>query len=249
MQNKVTHTAHMLSPQVLLRAYACGIFPMGEEGPDGTDDIFWCRPPQRAILPIDQAHISRRLRRQIRHQIREKDYDVRFNYDVPQVIQACAKPDLAAPYQASSRQIKQAASRQTTWLCPTLIKAYIALWKAGYVHSVEIWQDEAFAGGLYGVSLAGAFFGESMVSLKPNGSKLALVHLLAELWAQGLTLLDIQMMTPHLQRFGSIEIEADHYDNRLADALKETTRFQPPSLAQIEQTQQNLLNYLDSRVS
>ena len=240
MQNKVNHTAHMLSPQVLLRAYACGIFPMGEESPDGPEDIFWCRPPQRAILPIDKAHINRRLRRQIRQQIKENQYEVRFNYDVPQVIHACAKPDPSAP---------QAASRQTTWLCPTLIDAYIALWKAGYVHSVEIWQDEAFAGGLYGVSLAGAFFGESMVSLKPNGSKLALVHLLAELWAQGLKLLDIQMMTPHLQRFGAIEIEADHYDDRLAEALKETARFQPPSLAQIEQTQQNLLNYLDFRVS
>ncbi len=186
-----------LTPQVLLRAYAAGFFPMAEDREDPT--LFWVDPEQRGILPLDTFHVPRSLAKRIRHD----PFEVRINSAFVQVVESCAAP---------------ARGRETTWINDEIIALYSGLFAMGNAHSVECWQGDRLVGGLYGVSLGGAFFGESMFSRETDASKIALVHLVARLRVGGFVLLDTQFVTDHLKRFGTIEIPRQEYHRRLAAA-------------------------------
>ncbi|MBX8811931.1 leucyl/phenylalanyl-tRNA--protein transferase [Pseudochrobactrum algeriensis] len=193
-----------LSPELLLRAYASGIFPMSESADD--PEIFWVRPEQRGIIPLDKFHISRSLQRTLKRSPFEICYDTAFE----QVLEGCA-----------IRRDPNAG----TWINQTIRDGYIALHKAGHCHSVEAWQDGQLVGGLYGVSLGGAFFGESMFSHVTDASKVCLVHLVERLRAHGFKLLDTQFTTEHLQRFGAVEIPAKDYEDMLLPAILTPAQF------------------------
>lgn len=191
-----------LTPHLLLNAYSQGLFPMADE--DGS--IYWYDPDPRAIIPLDAFHVPRSLARRLRRGGFQIRYDTAFH----QVMIACATP---------------APGRERSWISPEFIKAYTELHELGFAHSVETWIEEKLAGGLYGVGLGGLFAGESMFSLVPEASKIALVHLVEHLRRRGFVLLDTQFMTEHLRRFGAIEISRQDYQERLAQALKVWTRF------------------------
>jgi leucyl/phenylalanyl-tRNA--protein transferase len=193
-----------LSPKLLIRAYTIGIFPMARTRSDRL--IHWVAPTKRGILPLDAVHVPRRLRRTVR----SERFTVRCDADFAAVIAACAA---------------SAPDRRETWINAEIERVYGDLHRMGFAHSVETWREGRLVGGLYGVALGGAFFGESMFSLERDASKVALVHLVARLVAGGFALLDIQFLTEHLQRFGAIEIAADLYQMRLAEALRRPARF------------------------
>jgi leucyl/phenylalanyl-tRNA--protein transferase len=195
-----------LTPDILVRAYAAGIFPMAESAED--PNIFWVDPERRGIIPLDQFHVPRRLRRTVR----SGAFSIRCDTAFEQVIRGCASP---------------AADRQRTWINEEIITLYHALFEQGLAHSVEAWQDGELVGGLYGVSLNAVFFGESMFSFRRDASKVALVHLVARLIQGGYTLLDTQFVTDHLQSFGAIEIPRADYRRRLNAALEQPALFQP----------------------
>jgi leucyl/phenylalanyl-tRNA--protein transferase len=195
-----------LTPDILVRAYAAGIFPMAESAED--PNIFWVDPERRGIIPLDQFHVPRRLRRTVR----SGTFSIRCDTAFEQVIRGCASP---------------AADRQRTWINEEIITLYHALFEQGLAHSVEAWQDGELVGGLYGVSLNAVFFGESMFSFRRDASKVALVHLVARLIQGGYTLLDTQFVTDHLQGFGAIEIPRADYRQRLNAALEQPASFQP----------------------
>jgi leucyl/phenylalanyl-tRNA---protein transferase len=187
-----------LTPDILIRAYAAGIFPMAEAADD--PELFWVDPRRRGILPLDAVHVARRLRRVIRQQI----FEIRCDSAFEDVIRGCAE--------ASEK-------RPNTWINDEIVRLYAGLFARGAAHSVECWRDGKLVGGLYGVSLGAAFFGESMFSRESEASKVALVHLVARLRLGGFRLLDTQFLTPHLARFGGIEITRRHYHRLLAEAL------------------------------
>jgi len=187
-----------LTPEILVRAYAAGIFPMAESADD--PELFWVDPRRRGILPLDAFHVARRLRRVVRQQI----FEIRCDTAFEDVIRACAK--------ASEK-------RPNTWINDEIVRLYAGLFTRGAAHSVECWRDGELVGGLYGVSLGAAFFGESMFSRESEASKVALVHLVARLRLGGFRLLDTQFLTPHLARFGGIEITRRNYHRLLAEAL------------------------------
>ena len=189
-----------LTPEIVLRAYAAGLFPMAETA--DSPDIFWVEPSRRGIIPLDGLHIPRRLARTIRKGV----FTVRVNTAFVDVIDGCA-------------------DRPTTWINPVIRSLYIELHEMGHAHSVECWREGQLAGGLYGVVLGGAFFGESMFSKVRDASKVALVHLMARLNAGGFTLLDTQFVTEHLARLGAIEIHRSHYRRLLRDALRRQGDF------------------------
>lgn len=191
-----------LTPELLLTAYAQGMFPMAHD--DGQ--IYWYSPEPRAVLPLGKLHTSRSLMRFIH----SKKYQVRFDTAFREVMVACAalKP-----------------GRESTWISHEMIEAYSWLHKLGFAHSVECWMDDELVGGLYGVSLRGLFAGESMFSERPNASKVALYFLVQHLRERGFTLLDVQVLTPHLQRLGAVEISQARYRKLLRDALSVDTRF------------------------
>lgn len=193
-----------LTPELLLRAYSVGIFPMAESRAAGS--IFWVDPPMRGVLPLDRLHLSRSLRKVVR----QKRFDVRCDTAFPEVIAACAEPRPDHP---------------DTWINAPIVRAYSQLHQMGFVHSVECWHTGELVGGLYGVSLGGAFFGESMFSRVTDASKVALVHLVARLRFGKFKLLDVQFETEHLQRFGVTEIAAMDYHRRLEKALKVKAQF------------------------
>ena len=193
-----------LKPELLLRAYAVGIFPMAESRRD--DEIHWIDPELRGILPLDGLHVPRRLRRTIR----QRPFEVRIDSDFAGVIQACATP---------------AADRRDTWINSPIEQLYTDLHNMGFAHSVECWRDGELVGGLYGVSLGAAFFGESMFSREKDASKVALVYLVQLLLQGGYQLLDTQFQTPHLSRFGVIEISRDQYRARLSRAVQSHAQF------------------------
>ena len=197
-----------LTPDILIRAYAAGIFPMAEAADD--PELFWVDPRRRGILPLHALHVSRRLRRVIRQQI----FEIRCDSAFEDVIRACAEPS---------------EKRPNTWINDEIVRLYAGLFTRGAAHSVECWRDGELVGGLYGVSLGAAFFGESMFSRESEASKVALVHLVARLRLGGFRLLDTQFLTPHLARFGGIEITRRHYHRLLADALSYRAVF-PSSL-------------------
>ena len=187
-----------LTPDILVRAYTAGVFPMAESADD--TELFWVDPRRRGILPLDAFHVARRLRRVVRQRI----FEIRCDNAFEDVIRACAE--------ASEK-------RPNTWINDEIVRLYAALFTRGAAHSVESWRDGKLVGGLYGVSLGAAFFGESMFSAETDASKVALVHLVARLRLGGFRLLDTQFLTPHLARFGGIEISRRHYHRLLAEAL------------------------------
>ncbi len=193
-----------LKPELLLRAYAVGIFPMAESRYDS--EIHWIDPELRGILPLEGFHIPRRLRRKLRR----GDLEVRVNTAFGQVIRECATP---------------APDRRDTWINPTIEQLYTHLHRMGFAHSVECWRQERLVGGLYGVSLGAAFFGESMFSRASDASKVAMVHLVCRLRKGGFELLDTQFQTPHLRQFGVIEIPREDYRTRLAKAVRRPAQF------------------------
>ena len=200
---------HALSPETVIKAYAIGVFPMAE-GRDG-DELYFIDPEIRGVLPITGAHIPRRLRRTIR----QGRYKVTVNRAFDAVIDGCRA--------TSSR-------RDETWINPQIRQLYCALHRLGFAHSVEAWGrdqngQEILEGGLYGVALAGAFFGESMFSRGRDASKVALVHLLARLHAGGFTLLDTPFTNPHLKQFGVKDVPRDEFRGLLQGALAAEARF------------------------
>lgn len=196
--------ASEISPALLLRAYAAGIFPMAESA--GDPCLFWIDPELRGVLPLDGFHLSKRLARTVR----AGRFEVRCDVDFCATIQNCA---------LSTEQ------RQKTWINQEIIALYTALNRQGFAHSVECWREGELVGGLYGVALGGAFFGESMFSRERDASKVALAHLVAILRRGGFTLLDVQFVTPHLQRFGAIEIPRAEYHRHLEGALRREAHF------------------------
>jgi leucyl/phenylalanyl-tRNA--protein transferase len=197
-----------LTPDLLLHAYAIGVFPMAD--PDEDDRVYWYAPDPRAVLPLDAFKASRSLRQTLRRAPFTVTIDAAFS----DVITACAE---------------SGPGREETWISDDLREAYVGLHAAGHAHSVECWEGEpgrsALVGGLYGVALRGAFFGESMFHRATDASKVALAHLVARLKAGGFALLDVQMQTPHLARFGTVEIPRAEYEERLAEALRVPGRW------------------------
>lgn len=193
-----------LQPELLLQAYAVGVFPMAE----GRDDprLFFVDPDKRGILPLDAFHVPRSLRKTVRKRAFEVVWDRAFEA----TLDGCAE--------ATER-------RPDTWINPEIRRLYLALHARGHAHSLETWKDGRLVGGLYGVRLGGAFFGESMFSRATDASKVALVHLVAKLKASGFTLLDTQFITDHLARFGVIEIPRDEYRQMLTEAIAAPVQF------------------------
>lgn len=194
-----------LTPELLLRAYSLGVFPMAE----GADDpeILWYEPRLRGVLPLDGFHTPRRLLRTVR----QRRFEVSVDRDFAATIAACAQAQ---------------DGRETTWINGEIQQAYTALHRQGHAHSVECRLDGDLVGGLYGVSLGAAFFGESMFSRVTDASKVALVHLVARLRAGGYTLLDTQFLTDHLAQFGAREIPRGRYQALLRAATVRTGRFE-----------------------
>jgi leucyl/phenylalanyl-tRNA--protein transferase len=193
-----------LTPALLLRAYEAGIFPMAESAED--TELFWVDPERRGILPLETFHLPRRLRRTLRN----GGFEIGCDIDFPAVIAACAE---------------STADRPRTWINDTIIALYSALQRQGFAHSVEARHGGELVGGLYGVSIGGAFFGESMFSRMTDASKVALAHLVARLRIGGFQLLDTQFLTAHLARFGAIEISRAAYRRRLDKALAAKAYF------------------------
>ena len=187
-----------ITPEVLLKAYACGIFPMA----DGADDptLQWMEPEQRGIVPLDNFVVSSRLARTVR----SDRFTVRVNHDFDAVMEGCAEPQ---------------PGRSRTWISGRIRSLYRKLHDIGHCHSVEAYDNGELAGGLYGVSLGRAFFGESMFHRARDASKVALVHLVARLNAGGFALLDTQYVTDHLRTFGAIEVPMPEYHRLLEAAL------------------------------
>jgi leucyl/phenylalanyl-tRNA---protein transferase len=190
---------HAITPEILLRAYAAGMFPMAESADD--PEVFWVQPRIRGIIPLDDFHISKSLAKKIRH----KPFDITVNKAFDTVMERCAEPT---------------DDRPTTWINPLILTLYKELHRMGYTHSVEAWEGEELVGGLYGVSLGSAFFGESMFSRQTDASKICLVHLVERLRARKFTLLDTQFTTDHLKTFGAIDIPRKEYEKLLEKAMQ-----------------------------
>jgi leucyl/phenylalanyl-tRNA--protein transferase len=184
----------ILDPDLLLRAYSIGVFPMSDSRE--ASDLYWVEPRRRAILPLDSFHLSKSLRKLLK----SNDYEVTRDRAFKDIVGLCA-------------------DREETWINGEIEASYVRLHEAGRAHSIEVWQDGALAGGLYGVRLGAAFFGESMVSLRPNASKIALAWLVARLVVGGFRLLDCQFITPHLKSLGAVEIDQKDYLVLLDSAL------------------------------
>lgn len=188
-----------ITPQVLLKAYACGLFPMAESADDPT--LYWIEPDHRGVIPLREFHVPKSLTKTIRKQI----FEIRINSDFHGVISGCAE---------------LTTERKDTWINQPIRDLYGALFKMGFCHTVECWKDGALMGGLYGVHIGGAFFGESMFSRVPDASKVALAHLVTRLNAGGFALLDTQFVTEHLRKFGAQEVPRADYQGLLEEALK-----------------------------
>jgi leucyl/phenylalanyl-tRNA--protein transferase len=189
-----------ITPELLISAYVQGIFPMGIEGRIG-----WFSPDPRGIIPLDSFHYSKSLAQTIR----ARKFETRIDSDFEAVMQACAdRPE-------------------GTWISESILRAYVRLHEMGCAHSVESWRTGRLVGGLYGVSLGGAFFGESMFHRERDASKVALVALVDRLRERGFSLLDIQYVTPHLERFGAVEIRRNDYLRRLTYGLSRPCQFAP----------------------
>jgi leucyl/phenylalanyl-tRNA---protein transferase len=187
-----------ITPEILLEAYAAGMFPMAENA--NTSGFFWVEPKQRGIIPLDAFHMPRSLSRTVR----SNPFDIHIDHDFDAVIDGCAGSGIDRP---------------ETWINPDIRELYGALFRLGHVHTVECWLDGQLVGGLYGVRLGGVFFGESMFHRVTDASKVALVHLIARLRTGKFRLLDAQFQTAHLARFGALEIPRRAYLKKLPEAL------------------------------
>src|SRR5487761_230854 len=187
-----------ITPEVLLKAYSCGIFPMAESAEDPA--LYWIEPEKRGIIPLDRFHVPSRLARTVR----STRYEVAVNRDFDAVIDACAEP---------------MTGRTRTWINARIRNLYRKLYERGDCHSVEVYDDDTLVGGLYGVTLGRAFFGESMFHRARDASKIALVHLVARLKAGHYRLLDTQFVTEHLRTFGAVEVSRPVYHKLLDAAL------------------------------
>jgi leucyl/phenylalanyl-tRNA--protein transferase len=193
-----------ITPEVLLKAYACGIFPMAESADD--PGIHWIEPPERGVIPLDQFHVPSRLARTVR----SGRFAIAINRDFESVLDGCAEPQ---------------PGRSRTWINARIRSLYRKLYDIGHCHTVEAYEDGVLVGGLYGVCLGRAFFGESMFHRARDASKVALVHLVARLKAGGFQLLDTQFVTEHLKTFGAIEVPRRHYHKLLEAALVGEANF------------------------
>lgn len=189
-----------ITPELLLQAYASGVFPMADDAE--ADELYWVDPQRRGVIPLDGLHVPRRLARSFV----SAEFEIATDRDFAGVLDGCA-------------------DRPETWINPTIRGLYLDLHRGGYAHSVEIWIEGRLAGGLYGVALGGAFFGESMFSRSRDASKFALIALVARLRAGGFTLLDTQFVTDHLARLGAVEISRAAYHRELDRALDRPARF------------------------
>ncbi|AAX74280.1 phenyalanyltransferase [Brucella abortus bv. 4 str. 292] len=194
----------IIEPEMLLRAYATGIFPMAEEADD--PEVFWVRPEKRGVIPLDGFHIPRSLQKTIRQGI----FKIRLDSNFAGVIEGCASGT---------------GERARTWINEPIRRAYAKLFEIGHCHTVEAWYEGKLAGGLYGVTLGRAFFGESMFTRKRDASKVCLAYLVQHLSRQGFVLLDTQFTTPHLERFGALEVPRKEYEEMLERALEGIARF------------------------
>jgi leucyl/phenylalanyl-tRNA---protein transferase len=204
MSRKADPFSIELTPELIIRAYQAGIFPMAEDA--DADDLFWVSPQKRGILPLDGFHLSRSLRKTLR----SHRYTIRIDTDWKGIVDGCATAG---------------TDRDTTWINATIRKLYGQLFDRGICHTVEVWEGPHLVGGLYGLAIGAAFFGESMFHRRTDASKIALVHLVDRLKAGGYRLLDTQFITDHLRSFGGIEISREEYELRLADALANTGDF------------------------
>lgn len=187
-----------ITPELIVRAYRAGIFPMSEDAED--EDLFWVSPEMRGIIPLDGFHLSTSLRKAIR----KSGFTVKVDSDFEAIIESCATVG---------------EDRDTTWINRTIRAVYGELFRRGVAHTVEVWDGAELVGGLYGLAIGAAFFGESMFHRKTNASKMAMAHLVERLNAGGFLLLDTQFVTPHLASLGGIEIAREDYEERLAEAL------------------------------
>lgn len=187
-----------ITPDLLLRAYSIGLFPMAEAADD--PEIFWVEPELRGIIPLDEFHVSKSLAKAMR----KAPFDIRVNTAFRDVMKKCAE---------------SVEDRPTTWINETIRGLYGELHELGHAHSVEAWEGDELVGGLYGVSLGAAFFGESMFSRRTNASKICLVHLVDRLRARHFRLLDTQFTTEHLKSFGAVDVPKAAYEVLLADAM------------------------------
>ncbi len=192
-----------ITADLLLRAYASGIFPMAESA--DNPEIYWVDPEMRGVMPLNGFHISRSLARRVRRE----DYSVSVNQDFDGVVAACA-------------------DRDETWINDKIFLLYSQLHRRGYAHSLEIRREDELVGGVYGVALGGAFFGESMFSRVTDASKTALAYLVDRLRENGFTLFDSQFLTPHLASLGGVEIEREEYRRQLAESLQVDADFLTP---------------------
>jgi leucyl/phenylalanyl-tRNA--protein transferase len=190
-----------ITPELIIRAYRAGIFPMAEDA--SSTDLFWVSPEMRGIIPLDGFQLSTSLRKAIR----KSPFTIRVDTDFPGVIEGCATVG---------------TDRDSTWINASIRAVYGELFRRGVCHTVEVWDGEALVGGLYGLAIGGAFFGESMFHRRTNASKMAMAHLVERLNAGGFVLLDTQFVTDHLASLGGIEIPREDYEERLADALEHT---------------------------
>ncbi|MBN8933367.1 MAG: leucyl/phenylalanyl-tRNA--protein transferase [Rhizobium pusense] len=188
-----------ITVDILLRAYSAGLFPMADSADD--PELFWVEPEVRGIIPLNSFHISKSLAKAMR----KKPFDIRFNTAFEAVMAGCAA---------------EAPDRPSTWINATIRRLYSELHQIGHAHSVEAWEGKELVGGLYGVSLGAAFFGESMFSRRTNASKICLVHLVERLKAGGFVLLDTQFTTAHLKTFGAIDVPKLEYAKMLDVAVK-----------------------------
>jgi leucyl/phenylalanyl-tRNA--protein transferase len=188
-----------ITPELLLRAYSIGLFPMSDSADD--PELFWVEPEIRGIIPLDDFHVSKSLAKAIRR----KPFDIRFDTEFDTVVEKCAE---------------EADDRPSTWINQQIRELYGALHRLGHAHSVEAWEGDELVGGLYGVSLGSAFFGESMFSRRTNASKICLVALVERLRERGFTLLDTQFTTEHLKTFGAVDIPKAAYAVLLEKAME-----------------------------
>jgi leucyl/phenylalanyl-tRNA--protein transferase len=194
-----------ITPELMLRAYRIGLFPMAESRDART--LYWLDPEQRGVIPLDAFHLPRRLARRIR----QAPYQITANREFERVIDECAAPRPSSP---------------ESWINAEIRALFLALHEQGHAHSIEAWRDGELVGGLYGVAMGGAFFGESMFSRADDASKIALVHLVARLRLGGFTLLDAQFQTSHLAQFGTEEVPRAIYKRMLSVAVEVPAQFQ-----------------------
>lgn len=203
-----------ITPELLLKAYAFGVFPMAMSRHD--QDVYWVQPKERGIIPLVDFHIPKSLRKALRHSA----FTVRIDTAFDEVISGCAE---------------SSSDREDTWINQKIVELFSDLFEAGLAHSVEVWDDDELVGGLYGLAMGAVFFGESMFTRRDNASKIALCYLVALMKTGGYLLLDTQFITEHLKQFGAIEISHEDYMQQLGAALKKMARFGPiPDQSEIE---------------